>query len=111
MNTDKAIQEEYDNKPSPPVIKIDYAVYEQYLVDSDLTEEEKRAFLDTLWNIIVTFVDLGFGVHPLQQACEEPLELDQLTPSQILASNDHPELNPVTFEDQSAKDVKKGAES
>ncbi len=47
-------------------LTIDYALYEQYLDDSDLTVDQKREFLDTLWNIIVNFVDLGFGVHPLQ---------------------------------------------
>lgn len=60
--------------PSPQIVKIDYALYEQYLETSDLSEAEKQEFLDALWSIIVNFVDLGFGVHPLQQACEQKLE-------------------------------------
>ena len=51
-----------------PSIAIDYALYEAYLADSDWSDEEKQAFLDALWQIIVAFVDLGFGVHPLLQA-------------------------------------------
>ena len=49
-----------------PTISIDYARYERFLADSNLSEAEKVQFLDTLWNIIVSFVDLGIGVHPLQ---------------------------------------------
>ena len=51
-----------------PSIAIDYALYEAYLADSDWSDDEKQAFLDDLWQIIVAFVDLGFGVHPLLQA-------------------------------------------
>lgn len=50
------------------VLTLDVALYEQYLAESGLTEEQKREFLETLWTIIVGFVDLGFGIHPVQQA-------------------------------------------
>jgi len=54
--------------PRPLVLSIDYEKYEHYLEDSNLTEAQKQEFLQALWNIIVNFVDLGFGVHPVQQA-------------------------------------------
>ncbi len=57
--------------PAPrPIITLDVSLYESYLADSDLTGEQKREFLETLWSIIVGFVDLGFGIHPVQQALE-----------------------------------------
>ena len=34
-----------------------------------MTDAEKEEFLQALWQIIVGFVDLGFGVHPLQEVC------------------------------------------
>tara|TARA_R110002126_G_scaffold239459_11_gene382798 strand:- start:715 stop:1062 length:348 start_codon:yes stop_codon:yes gene_type:complete len=52
-------------------LSIDYNLYEHYLESSDLTETQKRDFLEALWSIIVNFVDLGFEVHPLQQVCEQ----------------------------------------
>ncbi len=61
-------------------LTIDYALYEHHLENSDLTEDQKREFLDTLWNIIVNFVDLGFGVHPLQHvtgSCDEVSACEQ----------------------------------
>lgn len=50
-----------------PIITVDVPLYEQYLAESDLTEDEKHEFLQTSWNIICEFVMLGYGVHPLQQ--------------------------------------------
>ncbi|WP_375451671.1 hypothetical protein [uncultured Devosia sp.] len=53
-----------------PVVTLDVALYERYLTESDMTDEQKREFLEMLWTIIVGFVDLGFGVDPVQQAIE-----------------------------------------
>ena len=50
------------------VVTVDYERYEHFLKDTDLSETQKREFLQALWQIIVGFVDLGFGVHPAQQA-------------------------------------------
>ena len=61
----------------PPVITVDYERYAHFLENADLTEDQKREFLQALWNIIVEFVSLGFGVHPLQQAQEPCGKLDQ----------------------------------
>ena len=55
------------NQPRP-ALTLDVEQYEKFLEDSDLTEDQKREFLETLWNIVVEFVSLGFGVHPVQQA-------------------------------------------
>ncbi len=50
-----------------PTIEFDYSAYAAYLSDTELSEDQKQEFLLTLWNLLLTFVDLGFGVHPLQQ--------------------------------------------
>ena len=55
---------------SPPTLTIDWELYGKYLDESDLSDTEKREFLETLWSIVVSFVDLGFGVHPLQQVTD-----------------------------------------
>jgi len=54
----------------PPSITIDYDLYLHHLEHSDLSDAQKKELLDTLWNIIVSFVDMGFGVHPLQQVLD-----------------------------------------
>lgn len=50
-------------------VEIDIEKYQAYLDGSDLTPAQKEDFLRALWSVIVSFVDLGFGVHPAQQAC------------------------------------------
>lgn len=57
------------NSPARPVVTVDVEKYKAFLDDPSLSEAEKEDFLQALWSIIVTFVDLGFGVHPLQEVC------------------------------------------
>lgn len=48
----------------------------QYMLDStDLTDSQKQEVLEALWSIIVTVVELGYGVHPLQEVCGKPDKL------------------------------------
>lgn len=85
---------------SRPVLTIDYALYEKYLEDADLSDDQKQEFLDVLWSIIVGFVDLGFGVHPLQQvgsdACGQKVDLTTLLTPDVVSSK--PEKPPKSIE-------------
>ena len=74
-----------DNRP---VLTIDYEKYAHFLEDSDLTEEQKQEFLQTLWNIVVEFVSLGWGVHPLQQAQKPCGQLGDNSPKAALTAPD-----------------------
>lgn len=57
------------NVAAKPSLAIDLDKYQAYLDGSGLTPAQKEDFLRALWSIMVAFVDLGFGVHPVQQAC------------------------------------------
>jgi len=48
--------------PSPPILTVDVA--------------QKAEFLEAMWSIIVSFVELGFGVLPLQEVCGENADCD-----------------------------------
>lgn len=54
-----------------PALEIDYDLYMKMLEESEWDDEQKREFIETMWSIIVSFVDLGFGIHPVQQAQSE----------------------------------------
>lgn len=56
---------------TPPTLTIDVDLYQHYLDNSDLTDEQKKELLETLWNIICEFVQMGFHVHPVQQAVQQ----------------------------------------
>jgi hypothetical protein len=64
---------------TPPTLTLDVELYQHYLDNSDLTEEQKNELLNTLWNIICGFVQMGFGVHPVQQALAENSGKDAIT--------------------------------
>lgn len=53
-----------------PVLQLDVDYYQSFLDDEDLSEAQKKELLETIWNIVVTFVDLGFGIEPVQVAIE-----------------------------------------
>lgn len=50
-------------------LEIDLDHYQSYLDDPALTSDQKEEIVGALWSIITAFVELGFGVHPAQQAC------------------------------------------
>ena len=82
-------------KTSAPALTLDVDLYQHYLDNSDLTQEEKIEFLQALWNLINEFVMLGFNVHPIQQVqkrSEQPL--DYVESTTLLTSNmvDSPDL-------------------
>lgn len=49
----------------PPSIGLDTAHYQSFLDDYDIPEAQKQELIEALWAIIVQFIDLGFGVHPI----------------------------------------------
>ncbi|SEH60592.1 hypothetical protein [Paracoccus alkenifer] len=52
-----------------PTLTVDVERYQAYLDGANMTEAQKAEFLQALWMIVVSCVELGFGVHPLQDAC------------------------------------------
>lgn len=67
MNSDSLV---VDASPTSP-LALDVARYREHIGGLDLTEEQERELLTALWNILVTFVDLGFGVESVQRVLPE----------------------------------------
>lgn len=64
-----------ENRNAGPLsLSVDVEKYAHHLENSGMSEEEKRLFLETLWAILIQFVDLGFGIHPVQDSCGKPQE-------------------------------------
>lgn len=64
--------------PAKPSLGIDAEYYQSFLDDYDIPDAQKRELIEALWAIIVQFIDLGFGVHPItsiqgQQQTDETL--------------------------------------
>lgn len=64
------ISAEAPQTPLPP-LRFDVDEYRKYIEDEDLTEAQAEELLGAIWLIMVSFVDLGFGIHPVQHAMDE----------------------------------------
>ncbi|PHR55170.1 MAG: hypothetical protein COA47_14330 [Robiginitomaculum sp.] len=104
MKDDKGKQEKTATAgtATAPALTIDWELYGKYLDESDLSDADKQAFIETLWSIVVSFVDLGFGVHPVQQASgddwgqeDDLCDLITVNADAVLGSKDNskPEFN------------------
>lgn len=79
-----------------PSLQVDCEVYAQMLEASNMSDAEKREFILTIWNLVVSFVDLGFEIHPVQQACGKSISLDEISVGDMLclpSSNSKTEFN------------------
>lgn len=74
--TDKIPQ--FNPETAPPSLTIDWDVYLPFFEDDDISEEDKYELIEALWSIVVSFVDLGFGVHPTQRVCGQDVSLTDL---------------------------------
>jgi hypothetical protein len=69
--------------PKPPIhergppnlaIQFDAKEFAHFLEGSDWSEDQKLEYIQTIWTIVLQFIDMGFGIHPFQialgpQAC------------------------------------------
>ena len=51
-------------KHKPPRVSIDYQRYKEMLDDTDLTQDQRKEFIETLWAIIVECITMGVEVLP-----------------------------------------------
>ncbi len=63
------------------------AEFQPYLDDVDIPDDQKRAFLELIWSIMVEFVALGFGADATSHAIAAHLA-DALAEAPTRASQD-----------------------
>jgi hypothetical protein len=59
-----------------PALTFDPDAYREFLAGSDVSESQRQEFLRALWDILVGFVDLGFGIHPLNHVSQNTNTLE-----------------------------------
>lgn len=70
VKTTPSIKRSYRRR-STRQLEIDIEKYQALLDDPRLDAGQKEDFLASLWSIIVAFIDLGYRVHPVQQAVDD----------------------------------------
>ena len=88
------------SQTQPPSLSVDWEQYTDYLDDSDLSNKQKQEFIQILWNIVVSFVDLGFDVHAPDAPCEQIAENTLILPDDLVSSLNNVPDN--TIEEMSA---------
>ena len=59
------------------IIKVDVERYQAYLDGTGMTDQQKKDFLQAMWLVMISFVELGFEVHPIQDACGKNTTIDK----------------------------------
>lgn len=54
-----------------PHLTIDVDYYQDIIDDPDVSEDRKRELIEIVGNIVLQFIDIGFGVHAVQLARDE----------------------------------------
>ncbi len=57
-----------DSKRSRAIV-LDVDYYQAMIDGADLTDEQKREFTETIWSLLVSFIDLGFRVMAKDEFC------------------------------------------
>ncbi len=64
--------------PKRPSLSVDWEVYAAMLEASDMPLDQQKELVESLWSIVVMFVDLGYDLKSPTQNCGEDQEaLDQ----------------------------------
>ena len=98
------IPPEFNPETAPPRLSIDWDAYLPFLENEDISEEQKHELIEALWTIMVSFVDLGFGIHPIQQVCGQDISLAELPAADVLnLGNTTSEFEPAAAPQESGK--------
>jgi hypothetical protein len=79
-----AVPPEFNPETAPPRLEIDWDAYLPFFENEDIPEEQKRDLIEALWGIMVSFVDLGFGIAPSHPACGQEVVAMQAAAEDML---------------------------
>ncbi|MEP2640813.1 hypothetical protein [Roseobacter sp.] len=60
---------------SDPAITLDWEAFLPYLANTDATDQEKRALIETVTQIMIGFADLHFDIAPPKQTSGQVVDL------------------------------------
>ncbi len=72
--TELQIQQAALHRPS---VGIDVDYYQSVIDDPEVCEDRKRDLIELIGTIVLNFIDIGFGVHPVQLAMRQSGKLAQ----------------------------------
>ncbi len=70
------------------VMPLDISKYTRFVEGFDLSGKQKRELIQAVWQIMESFVDRGWGIHPLQQGSGKAIDKDCLGRPSSIESQD-----------------------
>ena len=71
-----------------PTLRFDWQEWLPYLDDSNIPDDQKREWIETLWAIVLGFVDLGFDIKSAPETCGKEIDLKSLMEAAVISSED-----------------------
>ena len=75
--------------PAIAPLRLDPDKYRAYLANMEMTEAQQNEFLETLWNIMRTFVEIGWGLDSVQTLFSGIVEKAMHDERETLEQKDH----------------------
>lgn len=70
---------------------LDIQKYTHFVEGFDLSDKQKRELIQAVWQIMESFADRSWGIHPLQQGSGKEIDKDCYgTPSSIESKKQQP---------------------
>lgn len=63
-----------------PSLAFDADAFLHFLEDEDWTDDQKRAYAQALWPVVIALLDWNFRFHPVQEAIDEAKQLERVAP-------------------------------
>lgn len=78
--------------PSPPSpnIRFDWQDWLPFFEDTAIPDDQKQELIETLWALVLSFVDLGFDVSAHPENCGENIDLKAVLEAAVLDSKASP---------------------
>ena len=78
-----------------PSVQFDWTDWLPYLEDSDIPEAQRQEWIETLWAIVLGFVDLGFDVKSPAESCGEAIDLKAALHAAVVNSEKWEDTNDI----------------
>lgn len=52
----------------PPILRFDWQDWLLYFENENIPDDQKRALIETIWSIVIGFVDLGWSIAPTPES-------------------------------------------
>ena len=79
-----------DPRPPSPTMRFDWQDWLPYFEDTNIPDNQKQELIETLWALVLSFVDLGFEVSANPENCGESLDLKAVLEAAVVNSKASP---------------------